>query len=123
LVRFLLDENLPPSAARGLTLCTYEVDAVGDAGAPPKGSSDEDVVDWAVQNSAVLITIDRGRKNREMLRLIRTRNVRVVLAPRGTSARDLVRLFARHHDTIEQDAERNRACRYRLGKQGGLSTL
>jgi hypothetical protein len=58
-----------------------------------------------------------------MLELIRVRNVRVVLAPTGTTARDIVRLFSRHYDTINDDALRGRACRYKLGKRGGLSRL
>ena len=89
----------------------------------PARASDEEVVQWCIDRRAVLITLDRGRKNPEMLELIRARNVRVILAPRGTSARDIVRLFALRHDRIEDDARRGRACRYRLGPGGRLSPL
>lgn len=118
-----MDENLPAQVAQGLTLCTYRVHAVGDPGAPPRESTDEQVVQWCIDRRAVLITLDRGRKNPEMLALIRARNVRVILAPRGTAARDVVRLFANRHDRIEDDARRGRACRYRLGSGGRLSRL
>lgn len=125
MVAFLFDENVPQRSdlARGLTLCTFEVFAVGDPPAPPRGSGDETVVDWCVGRQAVLVTADHGKKNREMMPLLRGRSVRVLLVPPGMTAREFVIQFVRRNARIEDDAARRRACRYRMGRNGGLSAF
>jgi uncharacterized protein with PIN domain len=121
LTTFLLDENLPRRLAEGLRLCTFDVYAVGDGSGPPTGSTDEEVVAWCLQHAAVLVTADAGRKNPEMVNLLRARAVRVMLVPMGMPPRDFVTAFVSRHPRVAEDAARGRACRYRMGKNGRLS--
>ena len=124
---FLLDENLPSRFAEGFTLLGLDVAAVGRPGAPPKGSLDRAVVDWCVNNEAVLVTKDRGRKNREMIELIRTTRVSVVMVPEKMTLDEFVRQFVRRYDSMFTDALRaiNRGGSYRrrMTAGGRIETL
>jgi hypothetical protein len=60
--RFLLDEHLPPSVAdelrrRGPGLQAF---AIGQPGAPAKGTPDPDLLAWVKQNDYLLITNNRA---------------------------------------------------------------
>jgi hypothetical protein len=60
--RFLIDECVPHSLARGLTrrLPAAEVFSVGDPPAPGKGIPDEDLLIYCELNQLLLITADRS---------------------------------------------------------------
>jgi len=60
----LLDEGLPPNVARALSTLGLAAHAVGDAEAPPRQSSDEVNCAWCSEHSAVLVTNDRGKKDK-----------------------------------------------------------
>jgi predicted nuclease of predicted toxin-antitoxin system len=60
----LLDEGLPPAVAHALYTLGLVVWAVGDPGAPVRKSSDEVNCAWCAENNAVLVTNDRGKKDR-----------------------------------------------------------
>lgn len=62
-VRFLLDENITP-LVRDIAVRAYpqlDIACIGDAGCPPKGTGDEDILRFVSQSSQVLIT--RNRKS------------------------------------------------------------
>jgi predicted nuclease of predicted toxin-antitoxin system len=124
---FLLDENLPPAFAQGFRLLGLDVLSVGDAGAPPRGSTDQAIVDWCIQNDRVLVTRDRGRKNREMINLLRQTNVSVVLLAQGTSNEQFVRQFVRRYDRLMDELaaalRRGGAQRRRMSANGRLESL
>lgn len=79
----LIDEGLPgQAAAAALRELGLKAHAVGDAGAPPKRSSDEVNVAWCADREAVLVTHDRGRKDRVILRLLAQHHVHAVFVYR-----------------------------------------
>ncbi|HEY1344811.1 MAG TPA: DUF5615 family PIN-like protein [Streptosporangiaceae bacterium] len=57
-MKFKLDENLPVSFARALTVCGHDVDTVTAEGLT--GAGDPDVVAAAAADTRVLITLGRG---------------------------------------------------------------
>ena len=61
-VRFLLDEHVDHAVQRQLRRLEPQlvVLAVGDAGAPPAGTSDPDLLHWLEAHGHVLITQDRS---------------------------------------------------------------
>ena len=71
----LIDEGLPEQVAAALRCLSLDVQAVGDAGAPPKESEDDVNVEWCKARAAVLVTNDRGRKERIILRLLSQHHV------------------------------------------------
>lgn len=60
-IRYLIDENLEPLYKTQLLLKQPElvVYAVGEPGAPPKGTKDPDILYWCEANKSVLITNNR----------------------------------------------------------------
>ena len=60
--RFFLDEHVNPAIQRQLQRRNLEivVRRVGEAGAPPKGTSDQELLRWAEQQHFVLISEDRS---------------------------------------------------------------
>jgi hypothetical protein len=56
-----------------------------------------------------------------MVQLLRTRNVRCLMVPNSMSPREFVTHFVARHPRIEEDADRRRACRYRMGPGGRLT--
>jgi predicted nuclease of predicted toxin-antitoxin system len=128
LAEFLLDENLWPDVGRGLKLCGYDLHVIGDPPSPDRGARDQENVEWCVARGAMLITGDRGRKNREMLDLLAREPVHVMLTHGGLTQRAFMRAFVRHCDGIEEAIERCLArgggvVRRRLKREGGLEDL
>jgi hypothetical protein len=64
LLPLLFDEGLPPSVATAFRALGLKAHAVGDDGAPKKGGTDKANCEWCKSNGAVLITNDRGKKDR-----------------------------------------------------------
>ncbi len=61
MIRYLMDENVNPSyqtqlLGRELGLVVW---AVGDPGAPPKGTLDPDILTWCEEHGFVLVTNNR----------------------------------------------------------------
>lgn len=57
----LLDEHVDPNLMHLLRASpyNYEVDRIGLSGCPATGSSDPQVLDWCIENGAILLTMDR----------------------------------------------------------------
>jgi predicted nuclease of predicted toxin-antitoxin system len=66
LLLLLFDEGLPPQVAVALSALSLEASAVGQPGAPPRGSGDDVNCSWCRENGAVLVTNDRGKANKEI---------------------------------------------------------
>lgn len=60
-VRFLLDENLSPDVAMALQQLNGTIDAVrvGMPGAPPRGTSDPDILAFREADQRILVTDNR----------------------------------------------------------------
>jgi hypothetical protein len=102
--------------------------AIGDGTAPPRRSSDADNVAWCLANDCALVTIDRGRKNREIRQLLaRHTSLSLVLVDRRMGPTDLLYAFVRHHRTMEAEVERcfrqGGSYRRRLRRGGGLERM
>jgi hypothetical protein len=128
LAGFLFDENLPPQLAEGLRICGLDTRAIGDGVAPPRGSSDADNVAWCLDHGYALVTIDRGRKNREITDLLtRHTNLSLIHVDRRLSTRDLLYAFVRRHQGMETGIDRclnqGGSYRRRLGRGGGLERM
>lgn len=79
--RLLFDQGLPGGAAIGTALRTLGLEAhvVGESEAPPSGSSDEDNCTWCSERGAVLVTHDRGKKDREIIDVLNRHQIGVIL--------------------------------------------
>lgn len=125
---FLFDENLPAQIAEGLAICGLDLYAIGVGSAPPRGSSDADNVAWCLANDAALVTIDRGKKNREVTDLLaRHTNLNLVLVDRRIHPRELLYAFVRRHKAFEAEVDRRLrqgGCfRVRLNRRGGTKRM
>jgi hypothetical protein len=137
LAKCLFDENLPPRVAaaprlraspggppsppRGLAEIGFDVVPIGDPPAPPRGSSDADNVAWCRKNDAVLFTIDRGRKDREILEVLRRfPDANVVFVPDGMTGPELSQNFHKRIGTIDDLLQRGRRVRKKITRNGGF---
>ncbi len=61
-VRFLLDENLDPRIITGLLRreATIDILRIGDPDAPPRATSDPDILRYAEQTQRLLVTNNRA---------------------------------------------------------------
>lgn len=74
----LIDEGLPAIVAEAFRALRLTASAIGDDGAPPKGSPDDVNVAWCAANKAVLITNDYGRKDKTILNALAQHRVHAV---------------------------------------------
>jgi Domain of unknown function (DUF5615) len=60
--RFLLDENLTKQIMFGLRrkIPNVEIERIGDAGMPPRGTLDPDILLWIEQSGYILVTNNRS---------------------------------------------------------------
>lgn len=67
---YLLDENVPAALADQLRRVepAITIHAVGDDAAPPKGTSDADLLFWLEQNGFILVTRNRKSMPNHLLR-------------------------------------------------------
>jgi len=84
-------------------------------------------VAWCVTSERVLVTRDRGRKNKEMLNLIRTTSVSVVMLSSSMTNDEFVRHFVRRCDVMSDEyargLTRGRSYRKRMSPGGRLESL
>ena len=71
-IRYLLDENVAPFfrtelLKRAPKLVVWKV---GDPGAPPRGSSDPEILQWCEENSFILVTNNRKSMPRHLRALL-----------------------------------------------------
>jgi predicted nuclease of predicted toxin-antitoxin system len=74
----LLDEGLPATVAHALSTLNLTAHAVGDAEAPVRQSSDEVNCAWCAEKNAVLVTNDRGKKDRTILDHLAQKHVHAI---------------------------------------------
>jgi hypothetical protein len=78
LLPLLLDEGLPPQVASAFSALALRANAVGQPAAPPRGSGDDVNCAWCQTNGAVLITNDRGKKDKKIHDLLSQRHVHAI---------------------------------------------
>jgi hypothetical protein len=81
-IRYLIDENLSPAYAEQLRRrdSDLEVYAVGEPGAPPKGTPDPDILCWCEEHSCLLVTNNRASMPGHLAaHLARGRHIRGIL--------------------------------------------
>ncbi|WP_404787152.1 DUF5615 family PIN-like protein [Altericista sp. CCNU0014] len=61
MVKYLIDENLPPTYQTQLLLRKPDLTvwAIGDPGTPPKGTLDPEILQWCEQHQFILVTNNR----------------------------------------------------------------
>ena len=119
----LFDEGAHSPVARALRILDLEAWAVGEPGAPHRGSSDADNAAWCSARGAVLVTSDRGRKNRAILSALATSRVHAIFLYkdlRGAPRHHLARALLRAEERMEQIAAGRRLIHHRLTPTGGL---
>jgi hypothetical protein len=74
----LLDEGLYPVVADALRCVGLDARAVGHLGAPGKQSVDEANCRWCAERDAVLVTNDRGKKDKTIFKALDRHGVHVI---------------------------------------------
>jgi hypothetical protein len=118
--RLLLDEGVSPSAAEALAALGLPVFAVGGAEAPALESTDDENCAWCADCGAVLVTHDRGRKDKAIHVAIRRHGVGVIFVHndlRGP-AKHLVRALLSAEVAIDDLANRPAPMNHRLRPNG-----
>lgn len=123
MARYLLDENLSAPVGRALQLVGYAFDAVGDSPAPPKRSTDETIAQWCLEHDAVLVTSDRGKKNREIIAALATHAVAVVFVPSGWTPREQLAFFVTRGDQLNAMLASRTSLRIRVLRRGRLERV
>jgi hypothetical protein len=125
LQRLFFDQGLPGGVklATALAALGLEADAVGGDGAPPSGSPDKDNCQWCSEHGAVLVTHDRGKKDREILEMLDQHQVGAIVVLnefRTKPAYFLARSLLNAEHKMDQIAEKKRLRHY-LRLKGGLA--
>jgi hypothetical protein len=74
----LFDEGLPPAVAEALRCLDLAAWAIGEDGAPGRSTSDEINCQWCESEGAVLVTNDRGKKDRTIFDSIAQHHVHAI---------------------------------------------
>lgn len=119
----LIDEGLPPRIAEALRVVEVDALAIGDIGAPPKQSSDETNVEWCAKGKRLLVTNDRGKKDRVILHLLNQHHVHALFVHndlRAAPPHHLLRALLAAEGALEQHAERRGLIAARLKPTGRI---
>jgi len=119
----LLDKGLPHVVAQGLAALGIEANAVGQPGAPPDNSSDEDNCKWCVEHRAVLVTNDRGKGDKEILNALANHRVHAIFVYGDLQTgppHELARALLNAEGKIEKWVDSRRLLGHRLRPSGGL---
>lgn len=113
--------------AEALSNLGWQAWTVGGPDAPPKGSSDHDNCEWCKANGAILVTHDRGKKNREILSALHQHQVSVLLVYkelRQRPPRALAKALLNAEGNIHQKlASGKHRLHHRLRPTGSLARL
>lgn len=118
----LFDEGLPPAVAEALSTLGWVALAVGHPGAPQRQSADQTNCEWCHSNNAVLITTDRGRRDRTIFDHLSQLYVHAIFVHndlRFAAAHVLARAVLVAEPRMDHIA-RNHVLRHRLRLGGGL---
>jgi hypothetical protein len=120
----LLDQGLPWQVAASLSDLGLTAHAVGDAGAPAEGSADEVNIRWCADNGAILVTNDRGKKDKTILSHLNSHHVHAVFVYkdlRGAEPADLMRALLNAAEALADLVARPRGLvHHRLKPSGRL---
>ncbi|MCW2989378.1 MAG: hypothetical protein JWM24_2316 [Solirubrobacterales bacterium] len=97
---------------------------MGGAEAPPNGSSDDENCQWCADNGAILVTHDRGKKDKEIIKVLDQHAVGVILVLqdlRSKPAYCLVRALLNAEGKMDQVAEGKKRMRHTLKASGRLT--
>lgn len=111
MLSLLLDEGLPAGVAAALRAVEIDALAIGDAGAPLKSSLDETNITWCAQQSRLLVTNDRGKKDRVILGLLNQHHVHAVFVYndlRAAPPHHLLRALLIAETALDEQAARPR---------------
>jgi hypothetical protein len=125
LQRLLFDEGLPGgvSVARALSALGLEANAVGADGAPPRGSEDDANCQWCSERGATLVTHDRGKKDKEIVKVLDRHQVGVIMILKDLRTRPphhLARALLNSEGAMDEIVGRRRLRHY-LRPGGGLT--
>jgi hypothetical protein len=108
--------------ARALNALGLQADTVGSDGAPPKGSPDDRNCEWCAECGATLITHDRGKKDKEIVRVLDRHQVGVIMILKDLRTKPphhLARALLNAEVAMDDYAARRRLRHY-LRSSGGL---
>jgi len=125
LQRLLFDEGLPGgvSVARALAALGLDADAVGGEDAPPRGSKDDENCKWCSERGATLVTHDRGKKDKEIVKVLDRHQVGVIIILKDLRTKPphhLARAILSSEVAMDDHADRKRLRHY-LRPGGGLT--
>jgi predicted nuclease of predicted toxin-antitoxin system len=119
----LFDEGLSQAVAQALATLGLNAHAIGQPGAPPRQSTDEDNCKWCKENGAVLVTNDRGKKDRLILDLLAQHHIHAIFVHndlRSGPPHRLASAILRAESLIDGLATGRTPIRHRLRPNGGL---
>jgi hypothetical protein len=107
----LFDQGLPWQVAAALRAVDLVAHAVGDddGDVPARGSSDEVNVTWCAVRGAVLVTNDRGKKDKTIFNYLATHHVHAIFVHdelRSADPHRLLRAILLAEDEMDQLARR-----------------
>jgi predicted nuclease of predicted toxin-antitoxin system len=117
----LIDEGLPAGIAEALRAVEVDALAWGDVGAPSKGSPDDTNVPWCANQNRLLVTNDRGKKDRIILSLLNRHHVHALFVYndlRAAPPHQLLRALLVAEVSLDQAAEQRRLIAARLKPTG-----
>ena len=119
----LFDQGVYPQVAHALHTLEVDAYAVGDPGAPIQGSSDETNIKWCKERGAVLVTNDRGKKDKTILDLLTSYRVHALFVHNDLRADDphkLAYALLRAEGKIDHWVGGKHLLRHRLRPNGGI---
>lgn len=126
MVPLLLDEGVPASIAQALRLLDLDVLAIGDDGAPARGSLDHENIAWCAARGAVLVTNDRGKKDKTIFDALAQYRVHALFVYKDLLAGEphrLARALLEAEDKIGTEvAKKKGLLRHRLRPRGGIDS-
>lgn len=124
MVPLLLDEGVPPGIARAFCELALDAYAVGDGDAPPRGGSDEANARWCAARGAILVTNDRGKKDKAIFDALAQHHVHALFITKELLAvppHFLARALLNAEAKIDLEVAKQRGLlRARLRPNGGL---
>jgi predicted nuclease of predicted toxin-antitoxin system len=124
LLPLLLDEGLPPQVASAFSTLALQANAVGQPLAPARGSGDHVNCAWCQTNGAVLVTNDRGKKDKKIHDLLAQHHVHAIFVHndlRNGPEHLLALALLRAEGRMEHLAKKH-LLHHRLRPGGGLET-
>lgn len=123
MLSLLIDEGLPHRVAEALRAVEIDALAIGDPQSPPRGSSDETNVEWCAKQGRLLVTNDRGKKDRVILGVLNQHHVHALFVYddlRAAPPHHLLRALLRAEDALDQAVKRRGLISARLRPTGKI---